>query len=527
LTFATQVACLLLVLALGVYFRFADLGGKLYWFDETWTAMLLSGHTYEGLQRTVSNNRETDPEELQRYQHVAPGRGVLETLVSVMRSDTHNPPLYPLLLRLWAAALGDSVAALRALSALCSVLALPLAWWLGRELFNSSRAGWLAAGLMAASPLHVLYAQEARSYSLFVATTLASSLALLRALRLARRQDWALYCAAATAGLYTNLLFLLVMATHAVWVVATAWRPGPGPLRLPAALRRYVWASVAAVGAFAPWALLILRRARLTRVRLAWTAEPPGVVSLLKSWVAGLGRVFFDVPTVLAGVPGEDRGDALAYAPFILACLIAVCAMAFLLRTTARRSWLPVLTLSLLPALPLVAADLILGGRRSAIPKYLFPSFLGVQLAVAYLLAKGTESTGALRRRLWQGGTAILLLGGLVSCAVNSRVDVPWHRPNSRDARAVARALNQCQRPLVITTTSGSNAAHMFVLSYLLEPKVRIRFVVEPSVPAIPEGVSEVFLFDPSPALRQALEKQADRSSNLVPGTRYLWALTR
>lgn len=520
-------AALLLVLALGVYFRCADLGGRLYWFDETWTATLLSGHSYGELRKTVFNNRETDREELQRYQHVGPGPGVLGTLVSVARDDPHNPPLYPLLLRLWAGALGDSVAMRRALSALFSVLALPLAWWLGRELFDSTRVGWLAAGLVAVSPLHVLYAQEARSYSLFALTTLASSLALLRALRLARWQDWALYSVAATAGLYTHLLFLLVMATHAVWVVATVSWLGPKPFRLPAPLSRYLWAALAALAAFFPWVLVVLRRARLAQAMVRWTTEDPGAASLVKSWVAGLGRVFFDVPAVLAGVPGEDQGDALAYAPLAVGCLISACALLFLCRRAPRRGWLPVLTLALLPALPLIVADVTLGGRRSAIPRYLFPSFLGVQLAVAYLLARGTDSTGVLRRRLHQGGVVILLVGGLVSCAVNSRVAVPWHRPNNRDTPAVAAALNRCQRPLVITTTSGPNAAHMFVLSYLLEPKVRIRFVIDPDVPAIPEGVSDVFMFDPSPALRQALEKRAGRSWGLVPGTRYLWSLTR
>jgi uncharacterized membrane protein len=119
------------------------------------------------------------------------------------------------------------------------------------------------------------------------------------------------------------------------------------------------------------------------------------------------------------------------------------------------------------------------------------------------------------------------LVGGVVSCARNSRLHYTWDKGASRVIPTVARVLNKCQRPLVITTTSGLNPGHMFVLSYLLEPKVRIRFVVEPSVPAIPEGVSDVFLFDPSPLLRQALEKQAGRPSALVPGTRYLWTLTR
>ncbi|MEG3987264.1 hypothetical protein QUA13_08880 [Microcoleus sp. S28C3] len=43
---------------------------------------------------------------------------------------------------------------------------------------------WIAVGLLAVSPLHVLYAQEARPYCLWPALILISCASLLRAMRL-------------------------------------------------------------------------------------------------------------------------------------------------------------------------------------------------------------------------------------------------------------------------------------------------------------------------------------------------------
>ena len=81
----------------------------------------------------------------------------------VARIDQH-PPLYYILLHGWLA-LGDGEAQVRALSALCSVLTIPVIYLLGRRLGDHA-TGLLAALLLAVSPFHVHYAQEARMYAL-------------------------------------------------------------------------------------------------------------------------------------------------------------------------------------------------------------------------------------------------------------------------------------------------------------------------------------------------------------------------
>jgi uncharacterized membrane protein len=78
----------------------------------------------------------------------------------------------------------DPVTAFRGTSALFGLLLPAAAFWLMRELFGRGPVPWVAAALVAFSPLHLLYAQEARQYALWMLLFLASSAALQRALAL-------------------------------------------------------------------------------------------------------------------------------------------------------------------------------------------------------------------------------------------------------------------------------------------------------------------------------------------------------
>jgi uncharacterized membrane protein len=104
------------------------------------------------------------------------------------------------------------------MSAVFSLLALPCMYWLCLELFESSLTAWLAVSLLAVSPFPIVYAQEARPYSLFVLIILLSSAALLRGMRLKTNSSWAIYAATVGVGFYSHLLFALVLLGHEIYV---------------------------------------------------------------------------------------------------------------------------------------------------------------------------------------------------------------------------------------------------------------------------------------------------------------------
>ena len=133
---------------------------------------------------------------------------------------------YYLLMHAWVV-VGSSPAVLRIPSVLAMIVAVALTVILAQRLTGSGWSGLFAGLVMALTPVITFYTQTARSYAMVVACVVASTLALLSALkaeaagatgaRAARR--WALYAALVIIGGYLNEMSLLVLAAHAVTVL--------------------------------------------------------------------------------------------------------------------------------------------------------------------------------------------------------------------------------------------------------------------------------------------------------------------
>ncbi len=93
----------------------------------------------------------------------------------LMRIDQH-PPLYYTLLHFWLQA-GDEASYVRALSALFSTLTIPVLFLIAARIAGR-RAGFIAAVILALSPFHVRFAQEARMYALLMLNASLATLAL-------------------------------------------------------------------------------------------------------------------------------------------------------------------------------------------------------------------------------------------------------------------------------------------------------------------------------------------------------------
>ncbi len=100
------------------------------------------------------------------------------SLVQFVSSVDQHPPLYYLLLHGWMALFGDSERSVRSLSALLSIATIPLFYIAGKKLVGRT-AAMVAVFLLALSPFHIRYAQEARMYAL--AAFLAAGLLYARA----------------------------------------------------------------------------------------------------------------------------------------------------------------------------------------------------------------------------------------------------------------------------------------------------------------------------------------------------------
>ncbi len=170
----------------------------------------------------------------------------LARLPDALRHDG-APPLYYVLLHGWMAVFGTGTIAVRALSGVFGVAALPFIWIAGRRL-GGKRLAVAALALMAVSPFAVRYGTEARMYSLMTLLALLGWLALVDLLQ---RFTWSRAVAVSVLTgllLLTHYWSLYLLMVAAVFVALRALR---GPGRNEA--RRAGLAMAVGCLAFLPW----------------------------------------------------------------------------------------------------------------------------------------------------------------------------------------------------------------------------------------------------------------------------------
>lgn len=193
-------------------------------------------------------------------------------MVRWLRHDGH-PPLYYLLLHGWTDLFGTGDVAVRALSGIFGLLALPLAWIAGRRR-GGPLLGWITVTFVALSPFAVRYSDEARMYSLVMLLAFAGYLLLDDVLRRGRGGllRYVGITAVTAALLYTNYWALWLLATAGVLTLWQAWRGGD------AAARAAAWKVVAAlvVGGllFVPWLPSMLYQSAHTGTPWASPSRP-------------------------------------------------------------------------------------------------------------------------------------------------------------------------------------------------------------------------------------------------------------
>jgi len=177
---------LAVIILLGAFLRFYQIGEQSFWLDEAVSYSTVSS----GFTRFIR---------------------------------TGNMALFYLLAALWTRLLPViTEASLRSLTALFSILSIPLIFLVGKAIFDDERKGMLcgllAASLLAINSTEVRYAQEFRSYSLTTLLTLASTLLLIQLVKEKAQKIWTLvlYTLITAAAFYSHMLAGLLVAAHVV-----------------------------------------------------------------------------------------------------------------------------------------------------------------------------------------------------------------------------------------------------------------------------------------------------------------------
>jgi len=487
-----QAAALGVVIALGVLLRFVGLETHVFWHDEVYTRFFASGYQAADWRPALFTGAVLDVSEVLAFQSHNPDKGVVDTMLGLARDEPQHPPLYYALVRLWVGAFGDSVATLRALSAVLSLLGLPAMYWFCRELFRgeqSTRVAWTATALLSVSPFFVLYAQQAREYALWSVLVLFANASLLYAMRRTQAEEripiaaWAGFSLLTAVSLYTSFSTAAVIMGQIAYVIWSA-RGVPNRTSLSAAAAMAVSAVL-----FAPWASMLWLHFEAFQASMAWSkiiVIPR--TELLSTFALNISRPFLDF-WLDFNSPGAVVGVALAVA--LIAWGLSE------LRHAQSRA---IVFLSLLIAIPiglLLLPDLIWGGIRSISTRYLTPSLLALVIAVAWAIARQREG----RIGEWVG--AATLLGCAASCVSNALEPAVWTTGISRTLPVVAQTINDSERPLVVGNLEVHHPGNLLALCHQLKPGTKLQFLdhgIGYATPyEVPEGFTDVFLYSPIP----------------------------
>ena len=275
-------------MAVGIFFRVHHLGTESLWFDEGYTAWMVSH---------------------------PPGE-----IIRLIRADT-APPLYYLLLHEWTQIFGRSEIALRSLSTVFSIFTLLIAIGIARRMLRNPAAVAAAVWLMSFSYLQIWFAREARAYALMGFLGVAAFDCLQRHLAGEYRRWLIVLVLLIAAAMYThNMMAPYVLGLMLAWLVL------PSDHSLRRRIGEICLVTGIAALLYLPWAVLFLPN-QLQMVGHSFWMEPlkardfPATIAALTgvkkfwSWTSLLDRI--RLHTADGVVPMSLLGCLLAGSAFV------------------------------------------------------------------------------------------------------------------------------------------------------------------------------------------------------------------
>ena len=163
--------------------------------------------------------------------------------------DWVHPPLIHFLARAWVYIFGLSDLSGRLVSLIFGVLSIPLIYWLGK-MVSGSKAGLIAASLLALSPVHIYHSQYGRHYSLFVFFVLLSMLAFLKVYYRPNDRNYCIfYCLCTILLVYTHYFGWLIVFCQSLFFIFLRYT----------FLKRWILLQAFILLSYIPWIILVLK----------------------------------------------------------------------------------------------------------------------------------------------------------------------------------------------------------------------------------------------------------------------------
>ncbi|NJK27570.1 MAG: phospholipid carrier-dependent glycosyltransferase, partial [Coleofasciculaceae cyanobacterium SM2_3_26] len=386
-----------------------------------------------------------------------------DTLFSLAEEDVH-PPMYFVLLGYWTKLFGNSILITRSFSVICSIFSIFLTYMLCWELFKSPLISMISSAIVSISPFHILFAQEARMYSLMTLMILLASTLILRSMRLRSKRDFLLYSLCLPFGLLTHYFFVFVVVSHGLYVVIHE-KFKPTKLLLYYALSLFF-----GLVSFLSW----LRYVQINSIRCeinassSFCSELGGSPynsgrSLLDNLVVQFGHlrnIFIDLSP---GDPGSPFPDIPFYSYISIFLVFSLILYSFysLICNAPRESSVFIITMACSTMVPVILSDMLSGSNKLMVFRYQIPSYLAIQVSVAFLIAQLISTKTEGYRKLGQYLFVFVTLAGFISCVAIAQADTWWLKTNYPPVVQLTEDLKDAEETLFVSYSPPDPILHM------------------------------------------------------------------
>jgi uncharacterized membrane protein len=439
---------MVILIYLGVYFRFSNLENKAYWGDEAYTSLWISGYSREAVKTSIPETKIISFKDIQKYHgELEERKGISATVNRLATEDAQHPPLYYVFNYIWTQLKGTSIASYRSFSAFIGILILLATYFLGLQVFESQASAMIFVSIVAISPFHLIWSQEAREYNLWILVIMCSSALFLRCLKFPNKiWLWVTYALSLTLGLYTHVFMSLIIGVHLIYFLSKKSIRSSRKRLLP-----FMLCLLLGYLLFLPWAVNLFN---VGFDAAGWTSKSLTSLTYSKIFVLNIVRTFFDFDF--------EPGNLLSYLG-ILILVIVIYSAINLAQNLRKNNYLFIFYLCIVPIVPFLLADMIMGGQRALVSRYFVSSYIGLELMVAATIVD------KLRFRLSILITACIIGLGLLSCYYFNQSDFWWNKNFYNDNLPIAQIINQHRNPLLIIDNNMS-LAEVLSISYNVRP---------------------------------------------------------
>lgn len=451
------LALLITLCLMGGIVRLAAIDYAPYSADEVRGFARASGYSGIEIEKLFGSGHPLQAGQIVQQYQLPNGDRTVSDALKAFQNNPEHPPLFYLLMR-FALQWGQNSLAGRVLNAILGIVALPVIYWLGWELFQRHLTAGLATALVAVAPYAVYLSREARQYSLWLVAIALSGALLLRVVRTGGRSLWWAYGASLLVGIYTHWFFGLIWCSHALYLAL---------LRCPRD-RWWGWgvASLGAGAGLVPW-LVTAHWSRLSETTAVIDSQNFSLLMRLKLLLIEISKTFV----------AWDFEPSLKTPWLYVFLAIAIASFVSLSRHTGLPVWGFVVVLTAPTTLVLLGADFLKGGARSLNGRYALACYLAISLALA---GGGVALWNAHRRGLqrWFGVgvlSMVLLISGTSSGLLVPTISL-WSS-SQRASHMAGQLLRQhplateAAMPIVFTDSHFSlllSLAHEIPPQYLL-----------------------------------------------------------